>query len=289
MLNLLLPFLDETEDPDIDAIAVTEGPGLEPALWVGINAAYALSIAWEKPLIPIDHMYGHTVASLVRDNAIRDIKLPLLSLLISGAHTELVLTPTWGSQKIIGATKDDAVGECFDKAARLLNLPYPGGPHISRLAEEARQKNIPKLSEPLPRPMINSGDFDFSFSGLKTAILYRVRDADLTKEYILQMAREIEDAITETLIKKTTDALLSSAARSLSIGGGVAANMHIRDTFTATIHNDFPIVELYLGDPKLSTDNAIMIGLAALDILLTNTPPSQRPLRAYGNRKRMPQ
>ena len=163
--------------PNIDAIAVTFGPGLEPALWVGINFASALHELWGIPVIPINHMEGHIVAGIVPIKEARisstpvfPITFPALALLISGGHTELVLVRAWSDYEIVGQTRDDAVGEAFDKVARLLGLPYPGGPEISKLADEARAKNI-TASERLPRPMLRNAGLDFSFSGLKTAVL----------------------------------------------------------------------------------------------------------------------
>ncbi len=177
--------------PEINSIAVTEGPGLEPTLWVGITFAKILSDLWNIPVIPINHMEGHIVGSLLASDKadgnwqkLKELPLPAISLLISGGHTELVLvekatSDTMGAFKynILGQTKDDAVGEAFDKSARLLGLPYPGGPHVSHLADEARKDGLTSTVT-LPRPMIKSGDLDFSFAGLKTAVLYAVRKAE---------------------------------------------------------------------------------------------------------------
>ncbi len=184
-------FVSECETPEVDAIAVTAGPGLEPALWVGINFARALSLLWQKPLVAVNHMEGHILSALAERTRtesekfkneksgeslyIKDIALPVLALLISGGHTELVLMREWLSYELIGQTRDDAVGEAFDKVARMLNLPYPGGPQISKLAEEARAVSE-KNPYALPRPMIDSGTCDFSFAGLKTAVLYLLND-----------------------------------------------------------------------------------------------------------------
>jgi N6-L-threonylcarbamoyladenine synthase len=174
-----LEFINETEVPAIDAIAVTVGPGLEPALWVGVNFARALSLAWGKPVIGVNHMEGHILAGLAKREgeslSITNPELPILALLISGGHTELVLMVKWLTYALVGQTRDDAVGEAFDKVARMLGLPYPGGPQISLLAEEAR---LATEENPyaLPRPMIDSGTCDFSFAGLKTAVLYLLKN-----------------------------------------------------------------------------------------------------------------
>jgi N6-L-threonylcarbamoyladenine synthase len=195
-------FISECEPPAIDAIAVTAGPGLEPALWVGINFAKALALIWGKPLVAVNHMEGHIFATLAQAQGdssrrrgvslceteaekleIQNVKMPLLALLISGGHTQLVLMRRWLEYELVGETRDDAVGEAFDKVARMLNLPYPGGPEISRLAEEVRSSGFRNLSSDegflkpfiLPRQMIKENSCDFSFSGLKTAVLNLLR------------------------------------------------------------------------------------------------------------------
>ncbi|HRH31613.1 MAG TPA: hypothetical protein PK950_03010, partial [Candidatus Paceibacterota bacterium] len=187
--------------PKIDLICVTAGPGLEPALWVGISFARALAVAWKKPIMPVNHMEGHIVSILLQttqDNGAKNeadeysykmpkVSFPAIALLVSGGHTEIHEVKSWNNYKLLGATKDDAIGEAFDKTARLLGLPYPGGPKISAYAKEARENNekglganMPKVE--LPRPMLTSGDFNFSYSGLKTAVLYLVRDAEKALE-----------------------------------------------------------------------------------------------------------
>ncbi len=169
----ILHFHKKIGKPAIDVIAVTSGPGLEPALWVGINFAKALSYLWNVPVIPVDHMEGHILASVFDNHKLPELKFPALALLVSGGHTEMILMENWGKYKKIGQTRDDAVGEAFDKVARLINVPYPGGPEIGRLAKEARERNLP-IFEMFTRPMLHSDDFDFSFSGLKTAVRYSV-------------------------------------------------------------------------------------------------------------------
>src|SRR3989338_8222098 len=167
-------FLGKYGKPDVDAIAVTHGPGLEPALWVGINFAKALSLIWDVPIVAVDHMEGHILSAMIEERgkefSIFNFQFPVLALLISGGHTELVLSKSWMQYERIGETRDDAAGEAFDKVARLIDLSYPGGPEISRLAKEAREKNIvPDFK--FTRPMRHDKGFDFSFSGLKTAVL----------------------------------------------------------------------------------------------------------------------
>lgn len=259
-----LEFVSECEPPEIDAIAVTAGPGLEPALWVGINFARALSLAWKKPLVAVNHMEGHVLAALAEKGeklSIQNAELPILALLISGGHTELVVMNEWLSYEIVGQTRDDAVGEAFDKVARMLSLPYPGGPEISKLAEEVRAVNE-QNPYALPRPMIDSGTCDFSFAGLKTAVLYMLKEnPDITEAQKKFIAHEFENAVGDVLWKKTARALEETGAKTLVIGGGVSANTHIRRVFAEKI-KELPEVSLRIPAASLTTDNAIMIGLA---------------------------
>ncbi len=251
----------------IDAIAVTRGPGLEPALWSGIVFAQALAERWHKPLFGVNHMEGHLVSSLVQHETLEDTNLPLVALLISGGHTEFIHMKEWFSYEVIGKTLDDAVGEAFDKIARMLGLPYPGGPHISRLAENARKNNLPKQYS-LPRPMLSHDTCDMSFSGLKTAALYALRDRGgmetLSEDEKSSFAREFEDAVTETLIVKTKRALSETKASSFVIGGGVAANTHIRASLEAFVREHFTHMDIYVPEVSITGDNAIMIAQAAL-------------------------
>lgn len=275
-----LDFISTIDKPAIDAIAVTYGPGLEPALWVGINFARALSAVWDIPIIPVNHMEGH-IASVLMDQK-EPVQFPLLALLISGGHTEIVLAKKWGEYEVLGSTRDDAVGEAFDKVARLLDLPYPGGPEISRLAGESREGGAENPVS-LPRPMLTTDDFDFSFSGLKTAVLYTVKDQELTNVYKGFVAREFEDAATEVLVTKTRKALRETGAQTLIVAGGVAANSYIRKNIADMVERDAPETTLLVPDISLSTDNAIMIALAGFIRKETDTIPSLDDLRAKGN------
>ncbi|MFI5260626.1 MAG: tRNA (adenosine(37)-N6)-threonylcarbamoyltransferase complex transferase subunit TsaD [Candidatus Paceibacteria bacterium] len=269
LTEAFLAFIGECEPPAIDAIAVTAGPGLEPALWVGINFARALALAWQKPLVAVNHMEGHLLSALAKDTgetlAIDAVAMPVLALLISGGHTEIVLMEDWLTYKLIGQTRDDAVGEAFDKVARMLGLPYPGGPEISRLAELMRGGPDSEFDTTyaLPRPMINDATCDFSFSGLKTSVLYLLKDhPEVTEQTKQALAREFENAVTEVLLKKTARALDETQAQTLVLGGGVSANTHIRRSFAEKIKNDYPAVELRVPSPAFTGDNAIMIALA---------------------------
>ncbi len=275
------------EKPAIDAIAVTNGPGLEPALWVGINFAKALAELWNVPLYPINHMEGHIFASVLEKNAagytIPTFSFPALALLISGGHTELVHIEKFGAYTKIGETRDDAIGEAFDKVARLLGLAYPGGPKVSKLAAEARAEGLINARvEKLPRPMIHSQDLDFSFSGIKTAVLYMTQKlGDLSAEDKKAIAREFEDAVTEVLISKCKRALEETHAQTFIIGGGVSANTYIRAHMQTLC--DERGVKAYIPERHLSTDNALMISITALLKVMHGVLPTQREhIRAQG-------
>ncbi len=254
--------------PDIDAIAITQGPGLEPALWVGVNFAKALSYVWQKPLIPVNHMEGHILSVLINPDPSSPllaptISFPAIALLVSGGHTELQLVNNWLSYTRLGETRDDAVGEAFDKVARLIGLPYPGGPEISRLAGEARKNPSADIAIKLPRPMIKSDDYDFSFAGLKTAVLYMTRDhGEMSDAYKRELAREFEDAAVDVLCTKTKKALDEFGATTLIVGGGVIGNKYLRERLASLLSEEFPNVQLCMPTRDLSTDNAIMIGIA---------------------------
>jgi N6-L-threonylcarbamoyladenine synthase len=223
---------------------------------------------WDIPLYPINHMEGHVITGLLTHTdsvyEIAEPELPALSLLISGGHTEFVRIPRLRSYKIIGATKDDAVGEAFDKVARLLGLPYPGGPEISRLAELARGEQCVIPDEfKLPRPMLHSGDLAMSFSGLKTAVMTRAKKYEsLSDEQKKILALSFENAVADVLVAKTKQALYESGAQTLIIGGGVSANTHIRNQLKLLTQEEG--VALYIPDKKLSGDNGLMIAATAL-------------------------
>lgn len=264
------PFLTYYKKPALDYIAVTVGPGLEPALWVGVNTAKALSKIWNIPVIPINHMEGHVVtAAFQKINessfVLSPLDAPLLSLLVSGGHTELVLSEKLGSYKKIGQTRDDAVGEAFDKVARLLGLPYPGGPAVSKLAKEWREGEESRLFE-LPRPMLHSGNYDFSFSGIKTAVLYTTRDLghEMTDREKRALAGEFENAAIEVLVKKTLDAVDEYAVQTIIVGGGVAGNTYLRAELNEKATKKYPEIRVLFPEQWLATDNAVMIGMAAM-------------------------
>lgn len=262
LADQVLTFYDTFGRPPIEAIAVTSGPGLEPALWVGINFAKTLAYLTNVPVVPVDHMEGHILASIFDGNHVADIQFPAVALLVSGGHTELILMRNWSTYEKIGQTRDDAVGEAFDKVARLLGLPYPGGPEISRLAAEARTAGLPPFTK-LPQPMLHSGDLDFSFSGLKTAVRYAIADKQLILTDKQALARDFEDAAVSVLTKKLARAIETYDAQTVILGGGVAANTTLRQAITALASpSRFPNLAVHLPELALSTDNSIMIALA---------------------------
>ncbi|MBI2642616.1 MAG: tRNA (adenosine(37)-N6)-threonylcarbamoyltransferase complex transferase subunit TsaD [Candidatus Wildermuthbacteria bacterium] len=254
----------------LDAIAVTVGPGLDPCLWAGITFAQALAEQWRVPIIPVNHIEGHLVISLLSSNLAKPsfiklglAKFPAIALIVSGGHTQLILVKGIGKYKILGETRDDAAGECFDKTARILGLGYPGGPAIAKLASSklglakfGQNLAKPSLRISLPRPMMRTKDYDFSFSGLKTAVLYDCQSRSLkvrkSKEYIQTMAKEIQQAIIDVLVAKTMRAAEEYNAKRIILGGGVAANKELRKRFKGA----------FMAPPKLCTDNGLMIALA---------------------------
>lgn len=283
----LLSFHKKHGVQTIDLIAVTSGPGLEPALWVGINFARALSVLWDVPIVGVNHMEGHVLASIYdsdRDEQLSDISFPAISLLISGGHTELLLMKNWGQYEKIGQTRDDAVGEAYDKVARMVGLDYPGGPEVAARAKLARQQKLPAFAV-LPAPMLHSGDLDFSFSGLKTAVRYAIAEKELPETDILAICRDFEDAVTTVLLKKTLTAVDEHGAQTLIVGGGVSANQHLKNMFEATLLTTHPDVTSYFPQKGLSTDNSIMIALAGhAKMAGAIAPGGNDVIRANGNK-----
>ena len=285
---------------DVDLIAVTYGPGLITSLLVGLEAAKTLSYLFKKPLIPVNHLEGHIYANWLSPQVVAlSSVFPAICLIVSGGHTELLLMEGHGLYKRLGGTRDDAAGECFDKVAKLLNLGYPGGPAIEKIAKlgspTAYGSRAPIV---LPRPMISSPDFDFSFSGLKTAVLYlirnsvelhllkshraispngltlsgrqnsfkisngvnKTRDFKISKGFVKALAYETQESIVDVLIAKTIKAVKRFKAKSVILGGGVAANQQLRDQMKEEVEK---IGKIFLVPPKnFCTDNAAMIALA---------------------------
>lgn len=275
MVPMLKEALSASEitNGGVDAIAVTKGPGLVGSLLVGVETAKTLATLWDKPLFGIHHIEGHIYSAFAGISP-DQIKFPVLFLVVSGGHTQLVLMRSHFSYEIVGSTRDDAAGEAFDKIARLLDLPYPGGPEISRLAGEYEQMmdGKPKPKFNLPRPMINSAELDFSFSGLKTAVLYKVRGNDLKQSKAISeqdkmaLAWEAEQAIVDVLISKTKQAIDQYQPNQVALVGGVSANKLLREKFAQLSEerlNTNESVEVLVVPKEYSTDNAAMIGLSA--------------------------
>jgi N6-L-threonylcarbamoyladenine synthase len=234
---------------DIDGIAVTEGPGLVGALLIGVNAAKAVAFAHQKPLIGVHHIAGHIYANQL----VAELKFPLLALVVSGGHTELIFMKKHGSFEVIGETRDDAVGEAYDKVARTLKLPYPGGPHIDRLAQVGQ----PTIK--LPRAWLEEGSYDFSFSGLKSAVINTLHNAtqkgvDIVPE---DLAASFQESVIDVLVTKTIKAMNEYKVDQVLLAGGVAANKGLRSALQVAIEREGK--ELVIPPLNLCTDNAAMI------------------------------
>ncbi len=322
-LKVIIPVIEESlqvagySGQEIDAIAVTQGPGLIGSLLVGVETAKTLSLIWNKPLIPVNHLLGHFYANWITPNVSRGDSrrgapekdavrprptstfsgavdwqdpekptptFPCIGLLVSGGHTDLVLFKNHNDYKYLGGTRDDAAGECFDKCARLLGLPYPGGPEISKLAISGNPKSFN-----LPSPMLGSNDFDFSYSGLKTAVANLVNSggakissgaAGRTKHQLVRsdkaeqedikrlpdlshLCASIELAIIKPLVKKTLKAAKQHNVKTIILGGGVSANQKLKNSLQLSINSQQLKVKLHVPPAPLCTDNAAMIASAA--------------------------
>lgn len=238
---------------ELDAIAVTEGPGLVGALLIGVNAAKALAFAHNIPLVPVHHIAGHIYANRL----VKELTFPLLSLVVSGGHTELVYMKEQGHFEVIGETRDDAAGEAYDKVARTLKLPYPGGPHIDRLAQEGSD------TLNLPRAWLEEGSYDFSFSGLKSAVINTVHNAEQRGETIApeDLAASFQESVIEVLVKKTVKATEEYKVKQVLLAGGVAANKGLRRELEKAFSTKADI-DLVIPPLNLCTDNAAMIAAA---------------------------
>lgn len=270
-LKYIIPVIERAlsdaniEKGDIDAIAVTIGPGLIGSLLIGVETAKALAFAWKKEIIPVNHLYGHIYANWIStmNHEPITINFPALALIVSGGHTDLVLMKDHGDIQWLGGTRDDAAGEAFDKIGRMLNFPYPSGPTIE---EKAKLGNPKRFN--FPRPMMGSNDFDFSFSGLKAAVFREIQKINPTMNHELLTNNDVNDfcagtqrAIIAVLVKKTLRAAEKYNVKSILLGGGVAAN--------GSLVNELKVrtqelgVELFVPKKSLCTDNAAMIGAAA--------------------------
>lgn len=254
LLKKLESFFKKYKKPDIDKIAITIGPGLEPCLWVGINFAKAIALNWNIDIIPVNHIEAHILANFIDIKDDKDI-FPSLCLVISGGNTKLFLMQKIGIYKELGSTRDDAAGECFDKTARILGLPYPGGPEI------AKRSIINKSDIKLPRPMINSDDYDFSFSGLKTAVYYETKDKELNKKYVDQLCYEIQESIIDVIEKKLKKAIIEFNPQSIMLGGGVSSNKKLQERIK-TLSEEYGL-KIFIPY-NYTMDNAVMTGITAL-------------------------
>lgn len=261
-----------------DVIAVTAGPGLITSLLVGVELARSLAYHWNVPLIPVNHIEGHIHSVLLgmQKNA---LAFPALCLVVSGGHTELILMDAMGRYRRIGATRDDAAGECFDKVAKLLGLEYPGGPKISKLAMTGNPNAIP-----FPRPMLDSDNFDFSFAGLKTAVLYWLRDHGSTFQATGGITREdlcasFEQAVVDSLVLKTVRAAKQYQVHTVLLAGGVSANLRLRESLSAAITH----IPVLIPELAYCTDNAAMIAAAAYTRAVAGQFTSWRELAADPN------
>ena len=267
----------------IDYIAVTNGPGLIPALMIGVSAAKTLSFALKKPLIGINHIEGHIYANWLKDSSnsrdrsrpvrtknaemedqnIFDLlkpEFPILCLTVSGGHTQLILMEKDLDYRIVGETIDDAAGEAFDKVAKLLDLGYPGGPVIEKMAKSGDEQRFK-----FTRPMMQSRDYNFSFSGLKTAVLYEIRkkEGDIDPEYKRDMAASFQRTVIDVLVSKTIRAAREYGAKTILLGGGVSANQALRKELSIKIGEELPLSTFHFPLSSLTTDNALMISMAA--------------------------
>ena len=238
---------------DLDAVAVTEGPGLVGALLIGVNAAKTVAFAHGIPLVGVHHIAGHIYANRL----VKEMEFPLLALVVSGGHTELVYMKEHGHFEVIGETRDDAAGEAYDKVARTLSMPYPGGPHIDRLAANG------EATIDLPRAWLEDGSYDFSFSGLKSAVINTVHNAEQRGETIKpeDLAASFQESVVDVLVTKTLHAVKEYPVKQVLLAGGVAANKGLRAALTAAF-SEIPDVELIIPPLSLCGDNAAMIAAA---------------------------
>lgn len=252
----IIPIIKEALFPvgkeNIDAIAVTYGPGLIGSLLVGVETARALACVWDKPIVPVNHLVAHVYANWIEKD--KEPQFPAIALVASGGHTDFVSMKSHSDIEYVGGTRDDAAGEAFDKTARLIGLPYPGGPSIAEAAARFSGQTL----DLFPRPMINEDTIDTSFSGLKTAVLnYTKKNNDYE---ISQIAAEVQEAIVDTLVAKSLKAVLKYSPKSFILAGGVSANTRLREKLTTALKNK---AEVFIPNPMHSTDNAVMVATAA--------------------------
>jgi N6-L-threonylcarbamoyladenine synthase len=294
----ILPVIDEAlekagikreeANKKIDAIAVTVGPGLITSLQVGVETAKTLAYVWKLPIVAVNHIEGHVYANFVSRR--QDTKaprqaedlFPAVILTVSGGHTILMLMKGFGLYQILGQTRDDAAGEAFDKAANLLGLGFPGGPAIS--AEATKSRIVNRASHiSLPRPMTDSKDYDFSFSGLKTALLYELKKDSDWKKRIPEYAHEFQEAVVDVLVKKLVKAAKEYRVNSVMLTGGVSANKRLREKLNETVKKEILEAELLIPDIEYTTDNAAMVATTGYFKALNKEFTQLEKLRAEPN------
>ncbi|MFH0987606.1 MAG: tRNA (adenosine(37)-N6)-threonylcarbamoyltransferase complex transferase subunit TsaD [Patescibacteria group bacterium] len=294
-------FLEQYKKPEIDLLAVTQGPGLEPSLWSGINLIRALSFFWKTPIVPVNHVEAHILANFISENKtprlrpflnratadeqakFRTKNFPAVALVVSGGHTELSLVKRVGKYKILGETRDDAAGEGLDKIAKILKLFYPGGPEIEKLSRNGKDVFH------LPRPMIFAKNYDFSFSGLKTAVLYLTKKMGSKKmksqKVKADIAASAQSAVIDVLIAKTLKAIKNYKVKTLLLGGGVVANRDLKIQFRKRVARALPKFSMYYPEPIFCTDNAAMIGIAGYFNSLEGKKEYWEKIKAKANLK----
>jgi N6-L-threonylcarbamoyladenine synthase len=251
------------KENQIDLVSVTIGPGLEPCLWVGINFAKDWAKKLDVPIVPVNHIEAHILINFLQLPT-SNFLLPAVCLVVSGGHTQLILMEKIGKYRLIGETRDDAAGECFDKVARLLGLGYPGGPAIEKFSKFLLPSSYFQIR--FPRPMIKQKNYDFSFAGLKTAVLYdflkRPKKVRKSKEYKILVAKEVQQAVIDVLISKTIRAAKEFSVKSIILGGGVSANEELRHQFKSNLEHPTSNIKLLIPPKELCTDNGLMVAVA---------------------------
>lgn len=269
-IKSIVPVVKEAvreEQESIQAVAVSYGPGLMGSLLVGVESAKALAWAWQKTLLPVNHMAAHVFANWIVNEPNQEVpQMPAVGLVVSGGHTDLILMKTMKDWQWVGGTRDDAVGEAFDKTARLLGLPYPGGPEIQKATERVTEEiwgQYKKIVR-LPRPMLNEDNLEMSFSGLKAAVAKKVEEIkDMGNEVKDALAREFSEAVVEILVGKTMKAVETLRPKSMLMAGGVAANKQLREGLRLAVES-VPGVKFFCPELRYCSDNAAMVGAAAV-------------------------
>ncbi|MDD4412550.1 MAG: tRNA (adenosine(37)-N6)-threonylcarbamoyltransferase complex transferase subunit TsaD [Patescibacteria group bacterium] len=278
---LVLAKINKHEAPKkIKAIAVTAGPGLITSLMMGVETAKTLAFAWNLPIIAVNHIEGHIHAAWL---ATKTPELPAIALTVSGGHNMIVEIKSSLKYKIIGDTRDDAAGEAFDKAAKILGLGYPGGPAIAKAALKADKNKLATKKINLPRPMLNDPSSDFSFSGLKTALFYAIKKDKAWSKFIPEYAYEFEQAVADTLTRKVVKAAQRTNAKTILLVGGVSANLVLRQKLKKTIEEKLPKTTFIVPPFEYTTDNAAMIAVAGYFKFLNNQTFSWQKLTANPN------